>query len=31
MWCEKCQHETKNEKCEVCGSVTEPVVPTEVY
>lgn len=31
MWCEKCQHETENEICEVCGATTDPVVPTEVY
>lgn len=31
MWCKKCQHETENEICEVCGDATDPVVPTEVY
>ena len=31
MWCDKCQHETENQICEVCGSITDPVIPTEVY
>lgn len=31
MWCEKCQHETENKICEVCNSITDPVIPTEVY
>ena len=31
MWCEKCNHETNNLICELCGDKTEPVVPTEGY
>ena len=31
MWCEHCHHETGAERCELCGNMTEPVVPTEVY
>jgi phosphoadenosine phosphosulfate reductase len=31
MWCEKCNRETKSEKCDFCGSVTVVEVPLEVY
>ena len=31
MWCENCQHETHLDVCELCGSKTEAVVPTDVF
>ena len=31
MWCENCQHETHLDFCELCGSKTEAVVPTDVF
>lgn len=30
LWCRKCSHETGNSICELCGAITEPVIPTEV-
>ena len=31
MWCENCQHETHLDVCELCGSKTEAVVPTDIF
>lgn len=31
MWCENFQHETHLDVCELCGSKTEAVVPTDVF
>lgn len=31
MWCENCQHETHLDICELCGSKTDAVVPTDVF
>ena len=31
MRCENCQHETHLDVCELCGSKTEAVVPTDVF
>lgn len=31
MWCKDCSRETENEKCELCGSVTEQDIPCEVF
>jgi phosphoadenosine phosphosulfate reductase len=31
MWCKECNRETKTEKCELCGAVTEQDVPLEIY
>lgn len=31
MWCKDCSRETENEKCELCGSVTEMDIPCEVF
>ena len=31
MWCKNCSRETENERCELCGSVTEQDIPYEVF
>ena len=31
MWCRECQRETIKDKCELCGAVTNPDIPLEVY
>jgi len=31
MWCKKCRRETRKEKCESCGLVTEQEIPLEIY
>lgn len=31
MWCKKCEKETPEEKCNVCGSITLKEAPFEVY
>lgn len=31
MWCKNCNRETENERCELCGSVTEQDIPYEVF
>lgn len=31
MWCENCQHETQQNTCEICGNITDPVIPTDVF
>lgn len=31
MWCKNCNRETDDDKCELCGAVTEQEVPTYVY
>ncbi|AFV03485.1 PUA-PAPS reductase like fusion [Dehalobacter sp. UNSWDHB] len=31
MWCRACSRETETEKCELCGTVTEPDIPLEIY
>jgi len=31
LWCKNCNRETENEKCELCGSVTEQDMPYEVF
>lgn len=31
MWCKNCNRETEDERCELCGSVTEQDIPYEVF
>ncbi len=31
MWCKDCSRETNDEKCEICGAVTEHDIPLEVF
>jgi len=31
LWCKNCSRETENERCELCGSVTEQDIPYEVF
>lgn len=31
MWCSKCNHETSQLKCELCGEKTNEVIPIEVH
>lgn len=31
MWCKNCNRETENEKCELCGGVTEQDIPYEIF
>ena len=31
MWCKKCNRETEEKKCSVCGAVTEEDIPYELY
>ncbi len=31
MWCKKCNRETEEKKCSVCGAVTEEDIPFELY
>ncbi len=31
MWCKNCNRETEDEKCELCGSVTEQEIPYVVF
>jgi phosphoadenosine phosphosulfate reductase len=31
MWCRECNRETETEECELCGTVTDPDVPLEIY
>lgn len=31
MWCKKCNHETKEKICDICGSKTEEDIPHEIY
>jgi len=31
MWCKECTRETETDKCELCGAVTEPNIPLEIY
>jgi len=31
MWCKECNRETETEECELCGTVTDPDVPLEIY
>lgn len=31
MWCESCKHETSENKCELCGKETVPVIPVRVF
>ncbi len=31
MWCKECQRETVKDVCELCGAVTEPDIPLEIY
>lgn len=31
MWCKKCNRDTKRDKCEVCGTITEADIPIEMY
>ena len=31
MWCKKCQKETFNDKCDICGGPVEEDIPIEVY
>ena len=31
MWCKKCERETMQEKCEICGKETEADIPAKIY
>ena len=31
MWCKKCNCETEEKKCSICGSATEEDIPYELY
>jgi len=31
LWCKNCNRETEDERCELCGSVTEQDIPYEVF
>lgn len=31
MWCKKCNRETADKTCSVCGAVTEEDIPYELY
>lgn len=31
MWCKKCNRETEEKICEICGSVTEEDIPENIY
>ena len=31
MWCKKCNRETEEKKCSVCGAATEEDIPYELY
>lgn len=31
MWCKSCSRETETEKCELCGTLTDPDIPLEIY
>lgn len=31
MWCKSCNRETEQQKCELCGNLTETDIPIEIY